>query len=261
MNSVLIAILVMVGCNLIFAGVVPAVKFLIKFSRKVAAVVSVATPEKEVAAVVAATPAVQAREPVVEVAASSAVNKVAAVVAAPPAVQVQEPAAEVAASSAVNKVAAVVAAPPAVQVQEPAVAAADGQAGFNVGFNANKKTFKETYEALSEEQKKFFDGLRDYALTKNGARLNESLLSISVTILNKPILRLKIRRRITIASFKIKSDVMRDFAYPAENGIKEKETEIRVTDGNLFAAACDMVDLMVKQHEQKRRERLNAKLI
>ncbi len=131
---------------------------------------------------------------------------------------------------------------------------ADGCAVFNVGFNADKMPLKEKRESLSKKQQKYFDGVLKYALAKNGAKLNESKNSLCVTMLNRPILRLRIRRKTTIASFKVKSEAMRDFIYNVEtnNGIKEKETEIRIIDDKLFAAACDMVDFIIKQYRLDR---------
>lgn len=188
MSAFLIATLVIAGCDVLIAGAIPAVKFLFK-------------PAKKVAAETAATPAETSAE----------------------------------------------------QVQEPEAEAADGCSGFNVGFNAYKMTFKEAYKALSKEQKKYFDGIRNYALGKDGAKLSESLVSQTVFIHNKPILKLKIRRGVTIASFKVENDLIRDFKHQVEttSGIKEKETEIRITDKSIFATACSMVDLMVKQCGQE----------
>ncbi len=164
------------------------------------------------------------------------------------------------ASKPAKEVTAEIAVTSTVQAPQSATEVVEGR----VGFNANVKTIKEAYKALSKEQKKFFDDIRDYALTKNGAKLRETKVSMTVAILKKPILKLKIRRGVTIASFKIVSDVLRDFMRQAETmgGIREKETEILITCDSNLVAACDMVDLMVKQYEQERlkaRERLNAK--
>ncbi len=240
MSPFLIATLIIWGCCLLLAVAISLLQ-VVKFASK---------PAKEVTKEIDdATSAVQEKEVTEEIAVASAAQE-------------KEVTEEIAVASAVQEkeVTEEIAVTFAAQTQESAVEVTEGR----VGFNANKMTFKEAYMALSTEQKKYFDDIRDYALAKKGAKLRETKVAMTVAILKKPILKLKIRRGITIASFKVESDVMRDFKRQAETtgGIREKETEIHITNDNIFEAACDMVDLMVKQYEQERlkaRERLYAK--
>ena len=134
----------------------------------------------------------------------------------------------------------------------------------NVGFNANKLTFMEAYELLDGQQKGYVDGLLEYAMSKEGAEQKMTKHAAFVTKKKKPILKLKIRRGVTVAAFKVESDLMRDFKRQAEttSGIKEKETEILVTTDEIYATARDMVDLMITQYERQRqeaRDRIKAK--
>ncbi len=124
----------------------------------------------------------------------------------------------------------------------------------NVMFSANTTTFEEKFNMLSEEQKGYFNKLRDYALSKEKAEEKNHKSAVVVTADKKPILKLKIRRGITVASFKIESELMRNYKRDAEfvEGIKEKETEVYVANEKALTTACEMVDLMILQNEQKK---------
>lgn len=144
------------------------------------------------------------------------------------------------------------------------VAADTDKAADIVRFSANMVSFKDAYEALSEEQKKYFHTLHKYAMDKEGAEEKRAKSAILVRIKKKPIIKLQIRRGITVASFKLESELMRGYKRQAETskGIKEKETDVYVTDETILNTACGMVDLMLQQYAKERQEaidRRNAK--
>lgn len=125
-----------------------------------------------------------------------------------------------------------------------------------VRFSSNEMTFNEAYEALSEEQKRYFTNIREYALSKQDAEERLTKNGVTVYVNNKVILKLRIRRGITVAFFKLENDLLRDYRRnsDAASAIRLKETEIYFADDSACSTACEMVDLMLEQHKKEQEE-------
>ena len=114
---------------------------------------------------------------------------------------------------------------------------------------------------MSEAQKRFFINIREYALHKPKADEKQTKKGVCVRSNKKIILKLKIRRGVTVASFKLENDLLRDYRRNSEaaGAFRQKETEIYVTDDNAMEAACAMVDLMLQQYAREREETIRRR--
>ncbi len=119
---------------------------------------------------------------------------------------------------------------------------------------APRLTLDEAYALLSKEQKKYFDGLRDYALTKYKCKEKKSTYFVvyGQTSTN-PLLKLTIKKDTTVALLKMEDEYMKDIRRDATGDgtkVRVKETEVIVSDAQAFETAKKMVDLRDDQIER-----------
>ena len=116
-------------------------------------------------------------------------------------------------------------------------------------------TLEEAYAKLTKEQKKYFDGLREYAMSKD-SKCKEKLSTYFTTIgpsTTNPFIKLTIKKGITVALFKMEDEYLKDIRRNASSDgakVKIKETEIAVPDKQSYDTAKDMVDLRIDQIER-----------
>lgn len=112
-------------------------------------------------------------------------------------------------------------------------------------------TLDEAYARLDKQQKKFFDKLREYALSKEGSKEKRSIYSLTIgTSSVNPYLKLAIKKDTTVALFKMEDEYLKDIRRNAGTDgtkVKVKETEVIVSDEQAFKTAKDMVDLRIDQ--------------
>ncbi|MDE7191767.1 MAG: hypothetical protein K2O35_04810, partial [Clostridia bacterium] len=119
---------------------------------------------------------------------------------------------------------------------------------------APRLTLDEAYALLSKEQKKYFDGLRDYALTKYKCKEKKSTYFVvyGQTSTN-PLVKLTIKKDITVALLKMEDEYMKDIRRDATGDgtkVRVKETEVVVSDKQAFETAKKMIDLRDDQIER-----------
>ncbi|MDE6362255.1 MAG: hypothetical protein K2L53_04685, partial [Clostridia bacterium] len=119
---------------------------------------------------------------------------------------------------------------------------------------APRLTLDEAYALLSKEQKKYFDGLRDYALTKYKCKEKKSTYFVvyGQTSTN-PLVKLTIKKDTTVALLKMEDEYMKDIRRDATGDgtkVRVKETEVVVSDKQAFETAKKMVDLRDDQIER-----------
>ena len=120
---------------------------------------------------------------------------------------------------------------------------------------APRLTLEEAYAKLTKEQKKYFDGLREYAMSKD-SKCKEKLSTYFTTIgpsTTNPYIKLTIKKGITVALFKMEDEYLRDIRRNANSDgakVKVKETEIAIPDKLSYDTAKDMVDLRIDQIER-----------
>ncbi|MDE6614187.1 MAG: hypothetical protein K2K24_01630, partial [Clostridia bacterium] len=119
---------------------------------------------------------------------------------------------------------------------------------------APRLTLDEAYAKLSASQKKIFDTLKTYALSKDKCKENKSTY---FTVLGQssvnPLVKLTIKKNTTVALFKMEDEYMKDIRRGASSDgtkVKVKETEVVVGDNQALATAKDMIDLREDQIER-----------
>ncbi|MBD5099787.1 MAG: hypothetical protein HDT29_00565, partial [Clostridiales bacterium] len=119
---------------------------------------------------------------------------------------------------------------------------------------APRLTLDEAYATLSKEQKKYFDGLRDYALSKDKCKEKKSTYFVVFgPNTANPLLKLTIKKDTVVALYKMEDEYMKDIRRNATSDgskIKVKETELIVADAQAFGTAKDMIDLREDQIER-----------
>ncbi|MDE5654503.1 MAG: hypothetical protein K2I46_02725, partial [Clostridia bacterium] len=119
---------------------------------------------------------------------------------------------------------------------------------------APRLTLDEAYALLTKEQKKFFDGLKEYVLTKYKCKEKKSTYFVvyGQTTTN-PLLKLTVKKDTTVALLKMEDEYMKDLRRDATGDgtkVKVKETEVLVSDAQAFETAKKMVDLRYDQIER-----------
>ncbi|MDE7329174.1 MAG: hypothetical protein K2N57_05470, partial [Clostridia bacterium] len=116
---------------------------------------------------------------------------------------------------------------------------------------APRLTIDEAYAKLSKEQKKFFDKLHDYALSKEKCKEKKSTYYILLGQSSvNPLIKLTIKKDTTVALFKMEDEYFKDLRKNAGSDgtkMKVKETELIVSDEQAFATAKEMIDLREDQ--------------
>ena len=143
----------------------------------------------------------------------------------------------------------------AVEATETAAAvsaAAEDDDKEQIVIEANVRTFDEAYGELDDEQKKLFNDVKDYALTKEGAALTELSSGVCVKKGSKQIVKLTVRRGNPVALFVIENEMIKDFRRNSDAPVKlkVKATELVLRSGGDLEAAKAMVDVAVDQIEK-----------
>ncbi|MBD5101075.1 MAG: hypothetical protein HDT29_07540 [Clostridiales bacterium] len=119
---------------------------------------------------------------------------------------------------------------------------------------APRLTLDEAYAKLSANQKKIFDTLKNYALSKDKCKEKKSTY---FTVLGQstvnPLVKLTIKKNMTVAMFKMEDEYFKDIRKNAGSDgtkMKVKETELVVGDNQALSTAKDMIDLREDQIER-----------
>ena len=119
---------------------------------------------------------------------------------------------------------------------------------------APRLTLDEAYAQLSKEQRKYFDGLKAYALTKDKCKEKKSTYFILMGQSSvNPLVKLTIKKDMTVALFKMEDEYFKDLRKDASSDgtkIKTKETEVIVGDAQAYRSAKKMIDLREDQIER-----------
>lgn len=123
--------------------------------------------------------------------------------------------------------------------------------GDGIVFN-DSKSITELYEELTNEQKSFFDELREEALTKPDAELSISKNFITVKIGKRNLIKLLIKRGVTVAEFMLENEALKQFRISNKDKkgkarIKVKPTVVQVLDLPSLKVAIDMINLAYEE--------------
>ena len=119
---------------------------------------------------------------------------------------------------------------------------------------APRLTLDEAYEKLPAKQKRFFDTLKEYAMSKDKCKEKKSTYYILLGQSSvNPLVKLTIKKDCTVALFKMEDEYMKDIRRNAGSEgtkVKVKETELIVGDSQALATAKEMIDLREDQIER-----------
>ena len=107
---------------------------------------------------------------------------------------------------------------------------------------------------MTKQQQKYFDGLRQYALSKEKAKEKKStyFTVIGQSTVN-PLIKLTIKKDMTVALFKMEDEYLKDIKRDASGDgtkVKVKETEVVIGDAQACKVAKNMIDLREDQIER-----------
>ena len=119
---------------------------------------------------------------------------------------------------------------------------------------AARLTIDEAYALLSKQQQKYFDALRQYALTKDKCKEKKSTYFIvfGQSSVN-PLMKLTIKKDTVVALFKMEDEYLKDIKRDATSDgtkVKVKETEVIISDAQACKVAKNMIDLREDQIER-----------
>ena len=118
-------------------------------------------------------------------------------------------------------------------------------------FNESK-TITELYDELTAEQKGFFDELREAALAKPDTELAMSKNFVTVKIGKRNLIKLLIKRGVTVAEFMLENEALKALRLSNTNKrgkstIKVKPTVVHVVDVGSLQVAIDMIGLAYEE--------------
>ncbi len=114
------------------------------------------------------------------------------------------------------------------------------------------KTVEELYAELSPEQQSFFDELKSKAMAKPHAVLSVTKNYENVKIGKRSIIKLLIRKGVTVAEFLLENDMLKEYRKNSANKkgkskIRIRPTVISITELATLKTALDMIDLAYEQ--------------
>ena len=117
-----------------------------------------------------------------------------------------------------------------------------------------RKTIKEAYEAMSYEQKIYFNSIKAYALSKDvRTKVVASEFQSSVKIGTHLIVTLKIKKGFTYAYFNIENAALKHYRkYNAGSGIRVRETVLKITDKLAYMTAIDLIDETIENYNAQK---------
>ncbi len=110
----------------------------------------------------------------------------------------------------------------------------------------------DAYDALPDDQKHRFEQIKLYAMSKPGATLKETQSGISVRVNGKPLIKLRLRRGVIVASFRYETSEMKQER--KELGTEMQDTVLKVRDDASLASAYRMTDKMMELYEREKEE-------
>lgn len=136
-------------------------------------------------------------------------------------------------------------APPA-QPEPKAVEATPAEEAVAVDEN-KEKTFWELYEALSADQKAYFDGLRNAVQAKVGVRETEYPDQLGYTVFRSNLMRIRIRKETVEAVFMLTDPAFK----PLQSGV------VRIINASYYRLALETLDKKYAALLEQKKEREN----
>ena len=139
------------------------------------------------------------------------------------------------------------------------IVAAESESGRYVSDGAvvisgsERLDIKDSILLLSDEEKRYIFGLRDYAIERSGEKASFAKYHLTVGKGTKQVVKLSVKDGEVMAYFRIEDERLRKLRMNAKENdaeIKIKETEIAVDSESAYEMAKDLIDLRVTQIEE-----------
>ncbi len=141
----------------------------------------------------------------------------------------------------------------AVAPPEPKEPGVSDESDESADFSApSAMPLTEAYDALPDDQKHRFEQIKLYAMSKPGATLKETQSGISVRVNGKPLIKLRLRRGVIVASFRYETSEMKQER--KDLGTEMQDTVLKVRDDASLASAYRMTDKMIELYEREKEE-------
>lgn len=135
------------------------------------------------------------------------------------------------------------------QTQEDVADTNDSTVKFAV---SQRQTLEQQYEALSEEQKGFYDKIAAYAAAKEGSKCNKNQSYEEYKLGSKRIVRMRIKRGILHCEFLMINRDLRNQIGDNKNSVKEAATIIKVQNADMVQVVFGSIDLALQLIEEER---------
>jgi len=133
---------------------------------------------------------------------------------------------------------------------ESLMTVADGAVIIN---GSERLDIKDSILLLSDDQKRYIFGLRDYAIERSGEKASFAKYHLTVGKGTKQVIKLSVKDGEVMAYFRIEDERLRTIRRNARENdaeIKIKETEMAVDGESAYEMAKDLIDLRVTQIEE-----------
>ena len=133
---------------------------------------------------------------------------------------------------------------------ESLMTVADGAVIIN---GSERLDIKDSILLLSDDQKRYIFGLRDYAIERSGEKASFAKYHLTVGKGTKQVIKLSVKDGKVMAYFRIEDERLRAIRRNAKENdaeIKIKETEMAVDGESAYEMAKDLIDLRVTQIEE-----------
>ncbi len=139
------------------------------------------------------------------------------------------------------------------------IVAAESESGRYVSDGAvvisgsERLDIKDSILLLSDEEKRYIFGLRDYAIERSGEKASFAKYHLTVGKGTKQVVKLSVKDGEVMAYFRIEDERLRTIRRNARENdaeIKIKETEIAVDGESAYEMAKDLIDLRITQIEE-----------
>lgn len=139
-----------------------------------------------------------------------------------------------------------------------AVAQSSAPADGAVVFAANKPTHQAKYQALSDEQRGWYDEIVNYVSQIEGIKSISNDRYEEYKLSSRRVVRMTIRRGVIVCEYMLGNPGVSK--YMAENKVKIKQspTVLKVTSANEVGAAKDTIDIAVSDITEMRRQAKEA---
>jgi len=133
---------------------------------------------------------------------------------------------------------------------ESIMTVADGAVVIN---GSERLDIQDAILLLSDDQKRYIFGLRDYAIEKSGEKASFAKYHLTVGKGTKQVVKLSVKDGEVMAYFRIEDERLRKLRMNAKENdadIKIRETEISVDSESAYEMAKDLIDLRITQIEE-----------